>query len=429
MRELIEAFNENMVNRSSPGWLSSLDESMVPWTNMKAPGWVFVPRKPSPMGNEYHSIADVASGILFRLELMEGKDARLFPPRQYGEHGKVTGLVMRLCSGIAHTGSAVVMDAGFSVLKALVKLREELGVYACIVVKKRAAWPKYVPADRLLEHLADKPVGDTNALQGTWHNQEFHLVGWKKPDYVFLLMTTFGTLRREGEGQKNHCQQPRFFSSKKRSQTETYPSPPGEPINFPGTGETRAPNIVRTYVEGKGAVDNHNKLRQASHDLTETWRTKKWHVRQFTNIVAMCEINALLAFNHFVRAPAGEPPLGVLAFRRLLARELIDNHFWTMETARADASASVGHIDLMDAHEAMKQPQFRYKWKTTGDPGDPDNWTHANYKYQSRRCKGCVAERKTRLFCKCNPNLPLCDKCLRGHLVKKGKEFVLGETE
>jgi hypothetical protein len=35
---------------------------------------MFVPRKPHPMGNEYHSVCCNAIGIMFGIELVEGKD-------------------------------------------------------------------------------------------------------------------------------------------------------------------------------------------------------------------------------------------------------------------------------------------------------------------------------------------------------------------
>eukprot|EP00957_Ditylum_brightwellii_P020742 1563810-Ditylum_brightwellii.AAC.1 len=44
------------------------------WTSKwTCPGWMFVPRKPHPMGNEYHTIACGKSGILYGREIVEGK--------------------------------------------------------------------------------------------------------------------------------------------------------------------------------------------------------------------------------------------------------------------------------------------------------------------------------------------------------------------
>jgi hypothetical protein len=44
---------------------------MLGWTNeYTCPGFIFVPQKPHPFGNEWHSIC----GIIFGIELVEVKD-------------------------------------------------------------------------------------------------------------------------------------------------------------------------------------------------------------------------------------------------------------------------------------------------------------------------------------------------------------------
>ena len=56
-------------------WVVCLDESMSIWFNrFTCPGWMYVPRKPHPFGNEYHTKACGECGIMDGIELMEGKD-------------------------------------------------------------------------------------------------------------------------------------------------------------------------------------------------------------------------------------------------------------------------------------------------------------------------------------------------------------------
>jgi hypothetical protein len=58
---------------------------------------------------------------MYAIELVEGKNRpRQLPPPKYNEHGKTTGLLLRLTDSIAHSGRVVIMDSGFCVLKALV---------------------------------------------------------------------------------------------------------------------------------------------------------------------------------------------------------------------------------------------------------------------------------------------------------------------
>ena len=65
------------------------------------PGRLFCPRKPHTFGNDYHSICYGLSGIVFDIELVEGKDfPGDTPPDIYEKIGNVVGLLVRLCHNI-----------------------------------------------------------------------------------------------------------------------------------------------------------------------------------------------------------------------------------------------------------------------------------------------------------------------------------------
>ena len=59
----------------SPGWIMTLDESMVKWLGKSMPGLMVVPRKPTPMGLEVHTLCCSLSGVLVNFEVFEGKEA------------------------------------------------------------------------------------------------------------------------------------------------------------------------------------------------------------------------------------------------------------------------------------------------------------------------------------------------------------------
>ena len=123
-----------MKNIFVSGWVTCLDESMSichnKWT---CTGWVFCPRKPHPFGNEYHDICCGLSGILFRILMVEGKDTpKEKPDGDFDEYGKTTSLLLELCRTLFYSGKVVILDSGFCVLKAIIKLRE-CGVYASAV--------------------------------------------------------------------------------------------------------------------------------------------------------------------------------------------------------------------------------------------------------------------------------------------------------
>jgi Transposase IS4 len=56
---------------------------------------IMVPRKPHPFGNEWHTMCCGLSGLLFRLDLVEGKDSPLERGTpEYQEKGKTVGLLL-----------------------------------------------------------------------------------------------------------------------------------------------------------------------------------------------------------------------------------------------------------------------------------------------------------------------------------------------
>ena len=96
---------------------------MMIWLNkFTAPGWMVVPCKPHPFGNEWHTICCALCGILFWMELVEGKDQpSALGDMSYSEHGSTVGLMVHMTETLWGTGAVVEMDSGFCVLKAIVR--------------------------------------------------------------------------------------------------------------------------------------------------------------------------------------------------------------------------------------------------------------------------------------------------------------------
>ena len=74
MRQLEEACKQNMAQHFFPAWINVLDESMMEWFNKWGPGFMCVVRKPHPFGNERHTICCALTSILWRAQIVEGKD-------------------------------------------------------------------------------------------------------------------------------------------------------------------------------------------------------------------------------------------------------------------------------------------------------------------------------------------------------------------
>ena len=69
-----EGWNKNMAAHFDPSWVSVIDESIQECINRyTCPGWIFVPHKAHPFGNEYHKIACAKSKVVYNVETMEGR--------------------------------------------------------------------------------------------------------------------------------------------------------------------------------------------------------------------------------------------------------------------------------------------------------------------------------------------------------------------
>ncbi|KAL7545546.1 hypothetical protein ACHAWF_008896 [Thalassiosira exigua] len=137
--------------RSTPTWrrsstlrvMNTLDNSMLAYLNKNCPGWMCVPHTPHPFENERHTISDrdLVGGnpILWHTELQEGKD---------------------------RPSEIVTMDSGFSILKGIVEMEREIGVYGQALIKKRGRyWSKGVPGDFIDVHLKDNPISHSKTLE------------------------------------------------------------------------------------------------------------------------------------------------------------------------------------------------------------------------------------------------------------------------
>ena len=65
---------------------------------------------------------------MFKVEMVEGKERPKELPSDL-QNKRTIGLLVRLCSDLYHRGKVVILDSGFCVLEAIIKLKKE-GVYA-----------------------------------------------------------------------------------------------------------------------------------------------------------------------------------------------------------------------------------------------------------------------------------------------------------
>ena len=284
VRELIDEFNKNMAEQFSPSWVTCLDKSMSIWfSRYTCPGWTFVPQKPHPFGNEYHTIACALTNIIFAIEIVEGKDRprhREIDPMSKldGKPSKTVGLLMRLCKSIYSTGRVVILDSGFCVLRGLIELKK-VGVFASAVIKKRRYWPAHIDGEGINDHMEGMRVGQCDQQVGEWHNQRYSVFCMKETTYTMKLMSTYASL----------IEKPGRKEERRRSES-------GEIHKFKLT------EPFANHYDYRHAVDDNNNLRHQVPSIETTWVTSRWACRVFAFIIALCEVNTFLAFRYFILA-------------------------------------------------------------------------------------------------------------------------------
>ena len=138
------------------------------------------------------------SGILWQMELVEGKDSPSEIIPKFNNQGKTVGLLLHVLEPIFARGNVVIPDSGFCVLKGIVELKK-CGVYTSALIKTRNYWPKYIKGDAIKQHFDEKAVGDYDSWKGKMEEVPFHVYAMKEPDYVMSWMSTYGTNQQSGK--------------------------------------------------------------------------------------------------------------------------------------------------------------------------------------------------------------------------------------
>jgi hypothetical protein len=404
IRQMIRLWNENIQSIFKPGWLTCLDESMSIWfSKWTCPGWVFCPRKPHPFGNEYHSICCALSGIMFGIELVEGKDHPNEIPRYESDRfGNTVGLLIRLTKPLWATASVVILDSGFCILKGIIELKK-LGVYASALIKKRRYWPRDVPGDAMDNRLRNKGLGSTDAIYGKSEDVDYHFFMEKDKDYTIKLMSTYSSLNVNDKAKHN-----RRHITNEQGKVETTTFQHAESFEH--------------YYEARHKVDDHNHARHLLPSLEATWVTTTWENRVFAFILAISEINAWLAYKFFVLIPQGFALLTIHQFRRKLALALIYNDYIVMDSSAGSPrtsqriSGNKRKASVLSPHILRKAPQHakffdhaREIWDVSAKDGS-----------QRYNCSMNNCTNRTRKYCECNIGLWICEDCFGFHCFEAG---------
>ena len=137
---------------------------------------------------------------------------------------------------------------------------------------------------------------------------KFHIVSMKEPDYVMMIMTTYGTLGEFGKEKRHY-----MVNGVKHVTMFRYPE------------------VVHNHYCYRDVIDNHNSYRMHLLSMEETWMTMHWPNRVFCFLLAITMVNVQNAATYFLNKPKMES----LQSRQLIAKALINNkHLRTGTTPR-----------------------------------------------------------------------------------------------
>ena len=397
VRQMIESFNDHYAEGYSPSWLSCLDESMNSWLDKFCPGFMSVPRKPHPLGNEYHSIADADDGkpIMWRIKVQEGKDRPkdetgkfAFPsefegknPNSNRKYTKTSTLMCEMTKPIHGTGKVVSMDSGFCVTVGILHLHD-LGVFGQSLIKKRKYWPKGVPGDQIDTYFNGKPLGFVKTLRQDMGGIPFNVHCTRDDRFVTKLMSTHGLLAEVADH-------------------KTYRQKDGDWVTF------NYAEYLSRHNRIKHCVDDVNNRRHDPIGLEQVWHTKWWPTRQFTFICSVVEANAVMC-----RARARkDTPTPQLEFRRSLAMKMMTNKICNDGMVVCSPTRARKRSRGVDSlgHELCARPNFTGCWKT-----ETNTWSKVKSEYAKIKCSTC--DTRIRTYCKCNRQVSLCTQCYGVHI-------------
>jgi hypothetical protein len=241
-------------------------------------------RKPKGVGCELKSAADVDTGILIKLEIVEGKDP-MSSKEFVAEFGPSTAMTLRLVKDLFGTGRTICADSAFASVKTATALLNR-GLYFMGVVKTahRCFPKKYMsnwssqPQVAKGSHLTLK----SKVVTAGGDTVPIFAVCWKdfKPKtFIFSRGTTTpGT----------PITRTRY---KKVQQGLSYEDQTYEVV-------TPIPNCAAEYFKAFPIIDIHDHYRQGSLALESSWKTQTWWHRLFSTLFGMIVTDAFLGMRY-----------------------------------------------------------------------------------------------------------------------------------
>ena len=151
----------------------SLDESMSQWTQRYTiPNWTYCPRKPTPMGQQYHDMADAESHIAFVFEMVES-GVKKYEDRMQSKMAAMCYRLLKRSKLLNDKERIVCGDSAFPSVELLCWLHMK-GLHGIFAFKKKGSnWPKFIPGEELYKRTLALQFGKSTSRSAIFDFEEF----------------------------------------------------------------------------------------------------------------------------------------------------------------------------------------------------------------------------------------------------------------
>ena len=328
VRGFVDAFNTRRQQVVTPGDALVVDESMSGWQGAEG-DWVVdglphvtkIIRKPVPVGCELKCITDGRSGIMMGMEMMEGKERMQAKP--HGGGG--TGHVIRLTQPWHGSLRTIVADSAFASVKTCSEMLYFGMFFMGIVKTAHSLFPMsflkntWCQQGEAVHVHGDQWRGSHTALtttvkpRGQGEPLPIIALGWADRKLKMFVASRGTTL--EGEPARRPRQRIEVIDG--RPQTVTY-----EKV-------IKRPALVEMFFKFFSSIDIHNRYRQGTLAMEESWKTHTWWHRIVATVFSIIVVDSyfMYRYEYLRRAENAQPMQSFLEFCDVLAAKLIHNQY------------------------------------------------------------------------------------------------------
>lgn len=315
----MNGFNANRERTIDPGCHITVDESMSSWRGADStyvaegePHVTKIIRKPEGVGAELKTAADGDSGIMIRLDVMEGKDVQQRKPFYNTFKSEGTAVVLRLVEPWFNSGRVIHADSAFSSVKTLQALQKFGMFFMGIVKTAHTQFPlkflqekaKTVDVDARGSHVL---MSSNHMVGGAPEERTMYALGWFDAVPKFIIsnygVTTPGSL----------AIRPR----QKKVEKDGFYVTEYDTIKIP------RPGMVETFFQFFSVIDGHNRLRQGEIEMERNWHTQKYQLRIFATLFSMCVVDSHLGYAYEGKDCSDKVQYGILDFCKRLSSQLM----------------------------------------------------------------------------------------------------------